>query len=86
MSHVSLFNPQKKNKNKNNNVKLEITDSSLYISGILNLVDGIGQDISSFSKKFPVKNTLSNLTIFVNHAHAKIEDHYPEVDKIDFYR
>nr|XP_043896950.1 prominin-1-A isoform X5 [Solea senegalensis] len=56
------------------------------IESVLNLVDGIGQNISSFSKKFPVQKSLSNFSIFVNHVHAKIEDHYPEIDKIDFYR
>uniref|UniRef100_A0A3P8UYM5 Prominin 1a n=1 Tax=Cynoglossus semilaevis TaxID=244447 RepID=A0A3P8UYM5_CYNSE len=70
----------------NDTPRLVSEQTRIIVESILNLVDGIGQDISSFSKKFPVKNTLSNLTIFVNHAHAKIEDHYPEVDKIDFYR
>uniref|UniRef100_A0A8C4FEU8 Prominin 1a n=1 Tax=Dicentrarchus labrax TaxID=13489 RepID=A0A8C4FEU8_DICLA len=50
------------------------------------LVDGIGNNISSFSKVFPVQSCLSNFSIFVNHVHAKIEDYYPEIDKMDFYR
>uniref|UniRef100_A0AAQ5YS96 Prominin 1 b n=1 Tax=Amphiprion ocellaris TaxID=80972 RepID=A0AAQ5YS96_AMPOC len=53
---------------------------------VQNLVDGIGNNISSFSKAFPVQSCLSNFTIFVSHAHAKIEDYYPEIDKMDFYR
>uniref|UniRef100_A0A3Q0SNG6 Prominin 1a n=1 Tax=Amphilophus citrinellus TaxID=61819 RepID=A0A3Q0SNG6_AMPCI len=56
------------------------------VSGVTNLVDGIGNNISSFSKAFPVQSCLSNFTIFINHVHAKIEDHYPEIDKMDFYR
>uniref|UniRef100_A0A8C7ZGR4 Prominin 1a n=1 Tax=Oryzias sinensis TaxID=183150 RepID=A0A8C7ZGR4_9TELE len=51
-----------------------------------NLMDGIGNNISTFSKVFPVQSFLSNYTIFISHAHAKIEDYYPEIDKIDFYR
>uniref|UniRef100_A0A665U0G5 Prominin 1a n=1 Tax=Echeneis naucrates TaxID=173247 RepID=A0A665U0G5_ECHNA len=51
-----------------------------------NLVDGIGNNISSFSKAFPVQSCLSNFTIFISHAHAKIEDYYPEIDQLDFYR
>uniref|UniRef100_A0A7N9APD8 Prominin 1a n=1 Tax=Mastacembelus armatus TaxID=205130 RepID=A0A7N9APD8_9TELE len=54
--------------------------------GIKNLMDGIGNNISRFSKKFPVQRCLSDFTIFINHAHAKIEDYYPEIDKMDFYR
>uniref|UniRef100_A0A665U2D8 Prominin 1a n=1 Tax=Echeneis naucrates TaxID=173247 RepID=A0A665U2D8_ECHNA len=52
----------------------------------VNLVDGIGNNISSFSKAFPVQSCLSNFTIFISHAHAKIEDYYPEIDQLDFYR
>uniref|UniRef100_A0A3P8PQ27 Prominin 1 b n=1 Tax=Astatotilapia calliptera TaxID=8154 RepID=A0A3P8PQ27_ASTCA len=53
---------------------------------VTNLVDSIGNNISSFSKAFPVQSCLSNFTIFINHVHAKIEDYYPEIDKMDFYR
>lgn len=53
---------------------------------VQSLVDGIGKNISSFSKMFPLQSCLSNFTIFISHSHAKIEDHYPEIDKMDFYR
>uniref|UniRef100_A0A8C5GEV2 Prominin-1-A-like n=1 Tax=Gouania willdenowi TaxID=441366 RepID=A0A8C5GEV2_GOUWI len=53
---------------------------------VQNLVDGIGSNISSFSKALPVQSVLSNFTILISHVHAKIEDFYPEIDKIDFYR
>ncbi|KAM3613304.1 uncharacterized protein V6R79_023685 [Siganus canaliculatus] len=56
------------------------------VENVRSLVDGIGNNISSFSKAFPVQSCLSNFTIFVSHAHAKIEDYYPEIDKMDFYR
>ncbi|KAM4555195.1 prominin-1-A isoform 1-T2 [Odontesthes bonariensis] len=56
------------------------------VNNVENLVDGIGNNISSFSKAFPVQSCLSNFTIFISHAHAKIEDYYPEIDKMDFYR
>lgn len=58
----------------------------MCLTGVQNLVDGIGNNISSFSKVFPVQSCLSNFTIFISHAHAKIEDHYPEIDQMDFYR
>lgn len=58
----------------------------ICLSDVQSLVDGISKNISSFSKVFPVQSCLSNFTIFINHAHAKIEDHYPEIDKMDFYR
>uniref|UniRef100_A0A3Q4MRT5 Prominin 1a n=1 Tax=Neolamprologus brichardi TaxID=32507 RepID=A0A3Q4MRT5_NEOBR len=64
------------------------TDLSAVVQrvSVTNLVDTIGNNISSFSKAFPVQSCLSNFTIFVNHVHAKIEDYYPEIDKMDFYR
>uniref|UniRef100_A0A671W7V4 Prominin 1a n=1 Tax=Sparus aurata TaxID=8175 RepID=A0A671W7V4_SPAAU len=59
---------------------------TVCVSAVQGLVDGIGSNISSFSKVFPVQSCLSNFTIFISHAHAKIEDHYPEIDQMDFYR
>ncbi|XP_059202540.1 prominin-1-A isoform X1 [Centropristis striata] len=56
------------------------------VESVQSLVDGIGNNISSFSKVFPLQSSLSNFTIFISHAHAKIEDHYPEIDQMDFYR
>lgn len=50
------------------------------------MLDGIGNNITRFSKLFPVQATVNNVTIFINHAHSKIEDLYPEIDKMDFYR
>ena len=49
-------------------------------------MDGVGHNISSFSKGFPVRSSLANLTIFINQAHSSIEDHYPQLDQADFYR
>ncbi|KAM7417206.1 hypothetical protein PAMA_017040 [Pampus argenteus] len=56
------------------------------VESVQSLVDGIGKNISSFSKAFPVQSSLSNFTILISHAHAKIEDYYPEIDQMDFYR
>lgn len=53
---------------------------------VQSLMDDIGKNISSFSKLFPVQSCLSNFTIFISHVHAKIEDQYPEIDQMDFYR
>uniref|UniRef100_A0A8C6UZ24 Prominin 1a n=1 Tax=Neogobius melanostomus TaxID=47308 RepID=A0A8C6UZ24_9GOBI len=50
------------------------------------LLDGIGKNITKFSKVFPVQSSLNNFTIFLSHAHAKIEDYYPDIDQMDFYR
>uniref|UniRef100_UPI003AAD52E2 prominin-1-A n=1 Tax=Centroberyx gerrardi TaxID=166262 RepID=UPI003AAD52E2 len=56
------------------------------VEGVRGLVDGIGSNISSFAKAFPVQSCLANFTIFISHTHAKIEDYYPEIDQMDFYR
>uniref|UniRef100_A0A8P4G6T8 Prominin 1a n=1 Tax=Dicentrarchus labrax TaxID=13489 RepID=A0A8P4G6T8_DICLA len=70
----------------NDTPNMVIEQTRSVAESIQGLVDGIGNNISSFSKVFPVQSCLSNFSIFVNHVHAKIEDYYPEIDKMDFYR
>uniref|UniRef100_A0A4W4G424 Prominin 1 b n=1 Tax=Electrophorus electricus TaxID=8005 RepID=A0A4W4G424_ELEEL len=50
------------------------------------LLDGIGSNITSFSRLFPIQSSLNNLTISISHMHSSIEDLYPEIDLLDFYR
>ncbi|XP_073342691.1 prominin-1-A [Pagrus major] len=70
----------------NDTPHMVIEQTRNVVESVQGLVDGIGNNISSFSKVFPVQSCLSNFTIFISHAHAKIEDHYPEIDQMDFYR
>ncbi|XP_068448945.1 prominin-1-A isoform X8 [Clinocottus analis] len=70
----------------NDTPNMVVEQTRSVVESVHGLVDGIGNNISSFSKVFPVQSSLSNFTIFISHAHAKIEDHYPEIDKMDFYR
>ncbi|XP_061643827.1 prominin-1-A isoform X4 [Phyllopteryx taeniolatus] len=56
------------------------------VDRVQNLVADIGGNVGNLSKAFPVHTYLSNFTIFISHVHAKIEDQYPEIDKLDFYR
>ncbi|XP_028444714.1 prominin-1-A isoform X8 [Perca flavescens] len=70
----------------NNTPHTVIEQTRSVVESVQSLVDDIGKNISSYSKVFPVQSSLSNLTIFISHAHAKIEDYYPEIDRMDFYR
>ncbi|XP_031722707.1 prominin-1-A isoform X2 [Anarrhichthys ocellatus] len=70
----------------NDTPHMVVEQTRSLVESVQSLVDGIGNNISSFSKVFPVQSSLSNFTIFISHAHAKIEDYYPEIDKMDFYR
>ncbi|XP_074505217.1 prominin-1-A isoform X4 [Sebastes fasciatus] len=70
----------------NDTPHMVIEQTRSVVESVQSLVDGIGNNISSFSKVFPVQSCLSNFTISISHAHAKIEDYYPEIDKMDFYR
>ncbi|XP_072520287.1 prominin-1-A isoform X3 [Salminus brasiliensis] len=54
--------------------------------GVRDLLDGIGNNITSFSKLFPVQSSLNNFTVLISHTHSHIEDIYPEIDQVDFYR
>ena len=57
-----------------------------YLSGVRDMVVDIGSNISNVTKAFPLQRYLGNFTVFISHAHSKIEDYYPEIDQMDFYR
>ncbi|XP_027010567.2 prominin-1-A isoform X5 [Tachysurus fulvidraco] len=54
--------------------------------GVRSLLDAVGNNITRFSKLFPVQTTVDNVTIWIRHTHSQIEDLYPQIDKMDFYR
>uniref|UniRef100_A0A8C9XVI1 Prominin 1a n=1 Tax=Sander lucioperca TaxID=283035 RepID=A0A8C9XVI1_SANLU len=83
--HVFLFFSQGYS-SLNDTPHTVIEQTKSVVESVQSLVDDIGKNISSYSKVFPVQSSLSNFTIFVSHAHAKIEDYYPEIDRMDFYR
>uniref|UniRef100_A0AAV2MHV8 Prominin-1-A-like n=1 Tax=Knipowitschia caucasica TaxID=637954 RepID=A0AAV2MHV8_KNICA len=70
----------------NDTPHLVIEQTRSVVESVRTLVNEIGKNITRFSKEFPVQSCLSNFTIFISHAHAKIEDYYPEIDQMDFYR
>nr|XP_023647320.1 prominin-1-A-like [Paramormyrops kingsleyae] len=55
-------------------------------AGVRNLLDDIGTDITSFSKKLPLQANLRDVSNLVNQVHSQIEDVYPQIDRADFYR
>uniref|UniRef100_A0A8C8MMJ5 Prominin-1-A-like n=1 Tax=Oncorhynchus tshawytscha TaxID=74940 RepID=A0A8C8MMJ5_ONCTS len=63
-----------------------VSDQMRNVFEARGMLDIIGTNISSFSKVFPVHSTMANFTNFISHTHSKIEDSYPEIDQIDFYR
>ncbi|KAF4094160.1 hypothetical protein AMELA_G00010220 [Ameiurus melas] len=70
-----------------NDTPTMVTNQTRNIAeGVRGLLDGIGNNITRFSKLFPLQTTLNNVTIFISHTHSQIEDLYPEIDKMDFYR
>ncbi|XP_052471225.1 prominin-1-A isoform X4 [Carassius gibelio] len=56
------------------------------VEGVKVLLDEIGSNITSFTKLFPVQSSVSNFTKMISHTHSQIEDIYPQVDQMDFYR
>ncbi|KAK3535979.1 hypothetical protein QTP70_023719 [Hemibagrus guttatus] len=70
-----------------NDTPTMVTNQTKNIAeGVRGLLDGVGNNITRFSKLFPVQTTVNNATIFIRHAHSQIEDLYPQIDKMDFYR
>lgn len=56
------------------------------LAGVKSMLDKIGNEITAFSKMFPVESSLANFTIFLNDRHKYIESFYPQIDQMDFYR
>ncbi|XP_058654282.1 prominin-1-A isoform X1 [Onychostoma macrolepis] len=56
------------------------------VEGVKVLLDDVGSNITTFTKLFPVHSTLTNFTKMISHTHSQIEDIYPQVDQMDFYR
>ncbi|XP_043113385.1 prominin-1-A isoform X2 [Puntigrus tetrazona] len=64
-----------------------VTDQTRnVVEGVKVLLDDIGSNITAFTKLFPVHSTLTNFTKMISHTHSQIEDIYPQVDQMDFYR
>uniref|UniRef100_A0A674ACR3 Prominin 1a n=1 Tax=Salmo trutta TaxID=8032 RepID=A0A674ACR3_SALTR len=63
-----------------------VSDQMRNVVEARGMLDVISTNISSFSKVFPVHSSLANFTNFISHTQSKIEDSYPEIDQIDFYR
>ncbi|XP_018591542.1 prominin-1-A-like isoform X2 [Scleropages formosus] len=56
------------------------------VSGLKGMLDGIGANITSFSRMFPIHASMANFTIFLTENQMKIEVFYPQIDQMDFYR
>ncbi|XP_065130028.2 prominin-1-A isoform X1 [Paramisgurnus dabryanus] len=56
------------------------------VEGVRGLLNDIGSNITNFTKRFPVNSTLTNFTKMITHTHSQIEDIYPQIDQMDFYR
>ncbi|TRY54676.1 hypothetical protein DNTS_031216 [Danionella cerebrum] len=54
--------------------------------GVKVLLEDIGSNITSFTRVFPVNSSLTNFTRMITHTHSQIEDLYPHIDQMDFYR
>ncbi|XP_067313344.1 prominin-1-A isoform X8 [Pseudorasbora parva] len=70
-----------------NDTPTMVTDQTRNIvEGVKVLLDDIGSNITTFTKLFPVHSTLTNFTKMITHTHSQIEDIYPQIDQMDFYR
>lgn len=70
-----------------NDTPAMVTDQTRSIvEGVRVLLDDIGNNITSFSKMLPVHSSLANFTRMISHTHSQIEDIYPQIDQMDFYR
>uniref|UniRef100_A0A8C2FXM2 Prominin 1a n=1 Tax=Cyprinus carpio TaxID=7962 RepID=A0A8C2FXM2_CYPCA len=66
--------------------KVSFSNTVVSPVGVKVLLDDIGSNISTFTKLFPLQSSLTNFTKMISHTHSQIEDIYPQVDQMDFYR
>uniref|UniRef100_A0A8C8K259 Prominin-1-A-like n=1 Tax=Oncorhynchus tshawytscha TaxID=74940 RepID=A0A8C8K259_ONCTS len=85
-SHTCTFSSKQGYSSFNDTPGMVSDQMRNVFEGARGMLDIIGTNISSFSKVFPVHSTMANFTNFISHTHSKIEDSYPEIDQIDFYR
>ncbi|XDV37494.1 hypothetical protein PO909_007086, partial [Leuciscus waleckii] len=70
-----------------NDTPTMVTDQTRNIvEGVKVLLEDIGSNITTFTKLFPVHSSLTNFTKMITHTHSQIEDIYPQIDQMDFYR
>lgn len=69
--------------NKNNEITKYTVCSPVGVKVLLN---DIGSNITTFTRLFPVHSSLTNFTKMITHTHSQIEDIYPQIDQMDFYR
>ncbi|XP_039504780.1 prominin-1-A isoform X1 [Pimephales promelas] len=70
-----------------NDTPTMVTDQTRNIvEGVKVLLDDIGSNITTFTKLFPIHSSLTNFTKMITHTHSQIEDIYPQIDQMDFYR
>ncbi|KAK9963339.1 hypothetical protein ABG768_006531 [Culter alburnus] len=70
-----------------NDTPTMVTDQTRNIvEGVKVLLNDIGSNITTFTRLFPVHSSLTNFTKMITHTHSQIEDIYPQIDQMDFYR
>ncbi|XP_052010360.1 prominin-1-A isoform X4 [Xyrauchen texanus] len=70
-----------------NDTPTMVTEQTRNVAeGVKGLLDDIGSNITNFPKHFPVHSSLTNFTKMITHTHSQIEDIYPKIDQLDFYR
>ncbi|XP_051716298.1 prominin-1-A isoform X5 [Ctenopharyngodon idella] len=70
-----------------NDTPTMVTDQTRNIvEGVKVLLEDIGSNITTFTRLFPVHSSLTNFTKMITHTHSQIEDIYPQIDQMDFYR
>lgn len=58
----------------------------LTFSDIKNVLEGIGSNITTFTKTFPLQKVLADFTMYLTQSEAYVQDYFPLVEQYDFYR
>ncbi|XP_025034183.1 prominin-1 isoform X1 [Pelodiscus sinensis] len=70
----------------NDTPDLVLNQTRNILSDIKNLLESVGSNITSFTKKLPVQKVLADFSIYLTEGEAFVQDYFPVVEQYDFYR
>ncbi|KAJ6659382.1 hypothetical protein lerEdw1_019114 [Lerista edwardsae] len=70
----------------NDTPDLVINQTRNILADIKNVLEGIGSNITAFTKTLPLQKVLADFTMYLTQSEAYVQDYFPLVEQYDFYR
>ncbi|XP_062991502.1 prominin-1 isoform X1 [Elgaria multicarinata webbii] len=70
----------------NDTPDLVLNQTRNILSDIKNVLEGVGSNITAFTKMLPIQKVLADFTVYLTQSEAYVQDYFPLVEQYDFYR